>query len=127
MIFGIGCDIVECKRFESWIHDRKKCMRFFNQEELFQEDWTDLKKIQHLASRYACKEAFVKALGTGFSDFKLKDIFITPDSFEKPILNVSNKAKKLLDSKISNYNIHVTLSHENSCALAFVVIESLEL
>ncbi|MCR4742147.1 MAG: holo-ACP synthase [Treponema sp.] len=124
MIFGIGCDIVECNRFEDWIHDIKKCQRFFNQEELFDDKWSDKIKIQHLASRYACKEAFVKALGTGFSDFQLTDIFLSQDSSGKPILNVSNQAKKLLDSKISDYNIHVTLSHENSCAIAFVVIES---
>lgn len=122
MIFGIGTDIVDCTRMEKWIHDNSKLNRFFNQKEIISST-NDQKLIEHYASRFAAKEAFVKAMGTGFSDFELKDIYVVKDSLGKPILEVENKALDALKKRCQNFNIHLSLSHEKNYAVAFVVIE----
>lgn len=137
MIFGIGTDIAECSRFKTWCNDYFKCKRFFNEQEIpeilksesFNSENLSESEInglqEHLASRFAAKEAFVKAMGTGFANFDLKDIFITKDSSDKPIMNVCNKAKKYLDEIAGDCKIHVSLSHEKAFSIALVVIEKL--
>ena len=74
MIYGIGTDIVETSRFEKWIGNSSMLQRFFNSKEII-SDLSEEQLKEHYASRFAAKEAFVKALGTGFSDFELKDIY----------------------------------------------------
>lgn len=122
MIFGIGTDVVENKRFEKWIHNTSMLNRFFNQNEII-ESTNDQKLIEHYASRFAAKEAFVKAMGTGFADFELKDIYVTHDELGKPLLKVENKVLEQLQSKCKDFIIHLSLSHEKDYAIAFVVIE----
>ncbi len=123
MIFGIGTDIAEVSRFEKWVKNPDMFMRFFNSAEIM-EGGNESARCQHYAVRFAAKEAFSKALGTGLA-FDLKDVFITNNPEGKPILNVQGSAKKLLEEKAGlSYNIHVSLSHEKEYALAFVVIES---
>lgn len=122
MIYGIGTDIVETSRFEKWIGNSSMLQRFFNSQEIIL-DLSEEQLKEHYASRFAAKEAFVKALGTGFSDFELKDIYVTNDNLGKPVLNVKNKALELLKKRCKNFNIHLSLSHEKSAAIAFVIIE----
>jgi len=125
MIYGIGTDICQCSRLEKWIKDPRIIDRFFNPEEKLEGVESSQKLCEHYASRFAAKEAFVKALGTGFTNFELKDIFITKDSLGKPIMNIENKAKEYLD-KIGKCNILVTLSHEKEYAITSVIIEKLD-
>lgn len=122
MIFGIGTDIADTSRFNKWIHDTNFLDRFFNKAEQITSD-SDQKLIEHYASRFAAKEAFVKALGTGFAAFEMKDIYVTHNNLGKPILNVENKALDELKKRCQNFNIHLSLSHEKNYAVAFVVIE----
>ena len=123
MIFGIGTDIAEVCRFEKWVKNPDMFMRFFNSAEIM-EGGNISARCQHYAVRFAAKEAFSKALGTGIA-FDLKDVFITNEPGGKPLLNIQGTAKKLLEEKAGlGYNIHVSLSHEKEYALAFVVIET---
>ncbi|WP_027727397.1 holo-ACP synthase [Treponema sp. C6A8] len=123
MIFGIGTDIAEVRRFEKWVKNPQMFMRFFNSAEIM-DGGSEGARCQHYAVRFAAKEAFAKAIGTGIA-FDLKDVFITKDQLGKPFLNVQGSAKKLLEEKAGlGYNIHVSLSHEKEYALAFVVIET---
>lgn len=122
MIFGVGTDIVENIRFEKWIHNNSMLNRFFNQKEIL-SNVNDQRLLEHYASRFAAKEAFVKAMGTGFADFELKDIYVTHDENGKPLLKVENKALDELKKRCQNFNIHLSLSHEKNYAVAFVVIE----
>ena len=78
---------------------------------------------QHYAVRFAAKEAFSKALGTGISGFNLKDVYITNDENGKPIINVQNSAEEILKNRCQNYKLHVSLSHEKEYAIAYVIIE----
>ena len=76
MIFGIGTDIVAVSRFEKWVKTPYMIHRFFNEKELFVGKSTAA-ACQHYAARFAVKEAFSKALGTGLVGFELKDVFIS--------------------------------------------------
>ena len=54
--------------------------------------------------------------------FTFSDIEVFRDELGKPILEVSNKVKELI--KVNNYTFNVSISHNRSCAIAFVVLES---
>ena len=128
MIFGIGTDICQVNRFEKWLlSPQKEAMlkRFFNPEEICNEDTEKINELcQHYAARFAAKEAFGKALGTGIRDFSLNEIYIKNDSMGKPVLMVQGNAlKKLKELAGENAVLHVSLSHEKEYAVAFVTIE----
>ncbi len=127
MIFGIGCDIINIKRIEkSDVFLKRFAQKILNDEEkkenLLNND------MRHnactLAKYYAGKEAFVKALGTGFRDgIYLRDICITHDTLGKPELKIYGNAVKYL-SKAPNYKMHISLSDDYPYAQAIVVIET---
>ena len=122
MIYGIGSDIAEVKRFEKWVKNSQMIDRFFNEREV-SKGKNIFAMCQHLAVRFAAKEAFSKALGTGLSGFELKDVYITKDENGKPFLNFQKSAINLLKERCGECRVHVSLSHEKEYALAFVVIE----
>lgn len=122
MVFGIGVDITAVKRFEKWVNSPDMIERFFNEKEI--KSGKSLSALcQHYAVRFAAKEAFSKAIGTGISGFNLKDVYITNDEFGKPIINVQNSAEEILKNRCQNYKLHVSLSHEKEYAIAYVIIE----
>ncbi|WP_296028513.1 holo-ACP synthase [uncultured Treponema sp.] len=124
MIFGVGCDITKVSRFEKWVLSKDMISRFYNENERISESSGLQRKCEFYASRFAAKEAFSKALGTGIRGFNLNEVFISKDDNEKPEIKVLGNAKKLLEEKCGEkYKIHVSLSHEKEYALAFVAIE----
>ena len=82
MIAGIGTDIAEVKRFEKWVENPQMLERFFNEKEMSSAKSLSA-KCQHYAVRFAAKEAFSKALGTGILGFDLKDIYVEKESRRK--------------------------------------------
>ena len=126
MIFGIGTDISQVDRFEKWVKNPQMFMRFFNSAEIM-ESGSIQAQCQHYAARFAAKEAFSKALGTGIAGFELKEVYIQNDGLGKPELKVEGKALELLKERAGDdFCLHVSLSHEKEYALAFVVIESVK-
>jgi len=128
VIFGIGVDIVEVARFQEWINKPELLCRFFNKADLLDEnDVTDSvnqqKLLEHYASRFAAKEAFGKALGTGIHCFKLTEIYVAKDENGKPELKVEGKTAEKLKELCGECTIHLSLSHEKNNAIAFAVIE----
>lgn len=122
MVLGIGVDIVKVQRFNSWIQNRKLVERFFSAEEVKILD-SKVGVAQSLASRFAAKEAFGKALGTGIRNFELKEVEVKKDSLGKPFLQVSGAAKKLCET-VGVEKIHLSISHEKEYAVAFIVLET---
>jgi holo-[acyl-carrier protein] synthase len=127
MIFGIGTDITEVRRFEKWIKGGEMIPRFFSQEELFAgivEQHLNA-ACQHYAVRFAAKEAFSKALGTGIFGFDLKDVWIVKDRNGRPSFGFGFSAQKAIESACGCADpvVHVSLSHEKEYALACVIIE----
>ncbi|MBN1198199.1 MAG: holo-ACP synthase, partial [Bacteroidales bacterium] len=95
MIFGIGTDIIEVERIhkvmERDIGFRKK---IFTGKEI---DYCESKKhkYQHYAARFSAKEAFLKAIGTGWRfGIRFADIEVTHDTLGKPGINLFGKAKE---------------------------------
>ena len=117
MIIGIGTDIVKIERIEKVCEKQTFLQKYFSpaENELFVQR---KKKPETIAANFAAKEAFSKALGTGFSDMKLSEIEVLRDALGKPYIRYE-KAEP-------DWNIHVSLSHEQEYATAFVVIERQE-
>ena len=122
MICGIGTDIAEVKRFEKWVRNPDMIERFFNEKERSSAK-SESARCQHYAVRFAAKEAFSKALGTGISGFSLKEVYITNNSEGAPLLNIEGAALSLMKERLGNCKAFVSLSHEKEYALAFVVLE----
>ncbi len=112
MISGIGVDIVRIERMEG--KERGFFSRFLSQKEL-EEDIT----AEYAASRFAAKEAFSKALGTGVSGFSMKDITVLSDDSGKPFLELSGKAA----AKAEGLKLFLSITHEKEYAVAMVVAE----
>lgn len=126
MIFGVGTDIAQVPRFERWVRNPKIIEKYFNQNEFFDGDLQKSEKAacRHYAVRFAAKEAFAKALGTGFIGLTLRDFYVAKDKLGKPYFKFGEETKKILDSRLgNNYNIQLSMSHEKEYAVAFVVIE----
>lgn len=122
MILGLGIDIVEVSRLEKWLNDKKLLERFFNKEEL---EYVLSKRdgaAPSLAVRFAAKEAFGKALGTGLAGIELKDIAVVNDKTGRPFLELFGTALQALKEK-GGASIHLSLTHEKTTAAAVVIIE----
>lgn len=123
MICGIGTDIAKVSRFDKWVSTPDMIAKFFNEKEI-KEKGTKNHLCQYYAARFAAKEAFSKALGTGVVGFSLKDVYVQNDENGKPFLIIENKAKEILEKLFGQCKIHITLSHEKEYAVAFVIIEN---
>lgn len=122
MILGIGTDIIEIDRISNAINNTPMFLeKIFTKRELDQLTRSKL-RVESVAGNFAAKEAVSKALGTGVRGFGLKDIEILRDELGKPIVEVSDKVKELI--KVNNYLFNVSISHNRTCAIAFVVLES---
>ena len=123
MIFGTGVDIVEVNRFSKLINNPDFINRFFNKEE--QQEYNNEQAMsEHYASRFAAKEAFGKALGTGLAGFSLTDVFVKKNENGKPYLVIQSKAEEILKNNCGECKIHLSISHEKTFAVAYVIIET---
>ena len=123
MIFGIGTDIIEVARMESHLKkgDALKNKLFTENEQNYCEGKAIM--YQHYAARFASKEAFFKALGTGYRDgMSFTEIEIMNDQLGKPVVTTTGKVKEFVENnKITH--IHLSISHIKELVNAFVVLE----
>jgi holo-[acyl-carrier protein] synthase len=123
MIYGIGTDLTDVARLKDQIRkDRKFPSTFLTPKEseycLSKASW-----VQNMAGRFAAKEAFFKALGTGWRNgMKFTDIEIVNDEFGKPIIELYGKTLKFCDQE-NITTTHVSISHLKEYATAIVVLE----
>ena len=109
-IFGIGTDIVNVDRIKISLKNKKFLRRVFNEKEVLK-----CKKIKSsvncFAKRFAAKEAFSKALGTGISNgINFNEIIILNRKSGKPYINLVGKTKKILNKKFKRKKSKVSLS-----------------
>lgn len=123
MILGIGIDIVNVDRIKHWLTVKGLPERFFRKEELDSARSRGTTEPLSLAARFAAKEAFGKALGTGLRGIRLKDIFVVNSHNGKPELYLFGTALEPL-KKINAKNVHLSLTHEKNVAAAVVILES---
>jgi holo-[acyl-carrier protein] synthase len=124
VIAGIGADIVAVERFSAWQKDARLVERFFHADECAAfKTFLPERAREFLAGRFAAKEAFCKALGTGMRGLKLSDICVASDENGKPVMRLFHSAA-FLAKKNGTSRVFVSLSHDGGYALAFVVLET---
>jgi holo-[acyl-carrier protein] synthase len=125
MIFGIGTDIVEVARIEASIvqFGEDFAKRILAQSELASYTESQIKP-RFLAKRFAAKEAFSKALGTGLrAPATFQNIAVSHDDLGKPVLLLAPELQLFLNSK-NITKTHISISDEKNLAAAFVVLEN---
>ncbi len=124
MIFGIGTDLIEVERVAQKMEKKAgfKELVFSADEIIYCEARTF--KYEHYAARFAAKEAFLKAIGTGWRNgTAFNEIEISNDEEGKPEIRFHGlTATTIADLKLGK--IFVSLSHLKTMACAMVVIES---
>jgi len=125
MILGTGIDIVEIRRIRAVLQRRE--------ERFVRRVFTDAEReycVRHrdpapyFAARFAAKEAAFKALGTGWArGVTWCDIEIVRRPEQAPALLIHGEARRIADS-LQVRKAHVTLSHGEDAAIAFVLLES---
>lgn len=124
MIYGIGTDIVEVTRIEESLarFGDGFAKRILNARE-FDEFTQSGMQARFLSKRFAAKEAFAKALGTGIRGAaSFGNIGIAHDDLGKPVFDLAPVLLQLLaDKQISSQ--HLSVSDEKNLATAFVVLE----
>ena len=125
MIYGVGTDLVEVARIQDSL-DRfgdNFAMRVLSEREM-QEFQLSNTKARFLAKRFAAKEAFAKALGTGIrKPATFENIGVGHDDLGKPILEFDEALKSYLKEK-NILSQHISISDEKNIATAFVVLET---
>jgi holo-[acyl-carrier protein] synthase len=126
MIYGIGIDVIEPQRVARLL---EKYGERFVRRVLTQREWQDYARsanpVLFVANRFAAKEAFSKAMGTGFRyPVTLQCISVVQNRRGKPGFEFHpNLAKLVAGEGIIGH--HVTISDEKSLACACVVLEKL--
>ena len=123
MIVGIGVDIVHINRLKHWEQVPGLLRRFFHPDELMAVREKGSGSTLSLAARFAAKEAFGKALGTGLMGIVLKDIMVKNRHNGQPEIHVSGTALAIMKDRGVD-RIHLSLTHERDNAVAMVVLES---
>ena len=123
-IYGIGTDIVSIKRIKLSLKKKNFINRIFNEKEILK-----CKKVVNryncFAKRFAAKEAFSKALGTGISEgINFNEITILNNKSGKPYIRLKGNTKKKIKKRFKQKKIKISLSlsDENDYAVAFVTI-----
>ena len=123
MIGGIGIDVVHVYRMERWRKIPGLLERFFHPEELSAALSRGSGANLSLAARFAAKEAFGKALGTGLAGIALKDVMVRNRHNGQPEIHLSGTALAALRQNGAS-QVHISLTHERENAIAMVVLES---
>ena len=124
-IFGIGVDLVKNQRIKQSIKKKGFIEKIFSKKEIFYSQKTS-NKVNFFAKRFAAKEAFSKALGTGFKEgLNFKKIEILNDKMGKPYYYNSNNIKRIIYNrfKIRSYDLFLSISDETDYSVAFTVIQ----
>jgi holo-[acyl-carrier protein] synthase len=120
---GIGVDMVHVPRLERWRTNPGLLERYFHPDELSTALSRGSGINSSLAARFAAKEAFGKALGTGLVGIVLKDITVRSSDNGKPDLELFGTAWSALEKSGAN-RVHISLGHERDSAVAMVVLET---
>jgi holo-[acyl-carrier protein] synthase len=126
MIFGIGIDTIEVSRIEQTIanYGDQFLSRIFTHDEIAYCNFRRF-HAEHFAARFAAKEAFAKAIGTGIRrGFIWKEVEVQNENSGKPVIvlhgSMIEKTGKIVASE---YQIQLSLSHTKNVAEAIVIIE----
>ncbi len=123
-IFGIGTDIVSVERIKNSLKNKKFIGRIFNEKEILKCKKNN-NSINCYAKRFAAKEAFSKAFGTGISkQVNFNEIIVLNEKNGKPFIKLLHKTKINVEKKLKTkkFKISLSLTDEEDYAVAFVTI-----
>lgn len=124
-IFGIGVDLIEVKRISKILKKNKDqfVKRIAHQVELEHQPRTSAQLAQYWASRFAVKEAFAKAMGTGIrKDLAFASVGVKNAANGAPMLCFDKKVARLVQQKKISCS-HVSITHTKDFAIAMIVLE----
>lgn len=124
MIVGIGIDIIEVARVERLLasYGERFINRVFTDVEVAYSTQMAYPAM-HFAARFAAKEAFMKALGTGLSGgIRWRDVSVFNDDIGRPWVKFCGNAEKNA-KKIGIDKAHISISHTKKYATAVVILE----
>jgi holo-[acyl-carrier protein] synthase len=122
VILGIGIDVVKVERMAAWVDTPGLARRFFSAEELSSLPVERAARLEYLAARFAAKEAFGKALGTGLRGMALTEIAVRKTESGQPELSLSGKCRDLFVQR-GGKSAHLSLSHDGGVSVAVAIIE----
>lgn len=124
MIFGIGTDIIEVERMKKHLADNDALRdKLYSPAEQAYCGKGKVTLYQCYAARFAAKEAFFKALGTGYRyGMAFHEIEVLNNELGKPYVNPLGKVKEYLTEQQIRH-IHLSISHVKEMASAVVVLE----
>jgi holo-[acyl-carrier protein] synthase len=125
MILSIGIDLIEVYRIRDTIARTPRfAERVFTNAEREYCGSRGVAAAQSYAARFAAKEAFLKALKTGWrGKITWHDIEIINDEDGVPSMHVKGEARRILD-EMGEPRIHLSISHTTEHAIAYVVLET---
>ena len=124
MIYGVGTDLIDIKRVERVLkrYGDRFARRILCEPEL-KRFRAHKQPVAYLAKRFAAKEAFTKALGTGIhAPASWHGVWVINLKSGKPQLEFSNELKKLLNER-RIHHAHLSLTDEREMASATVILE----
>lgn len=119
----MGVDVVLARRMDRWLAVPGLPERYFSPCEIERARASGGGAALSLAARFAAKEAFGKALGTGLAGIALKDIMVVSDRRGRPAIRLAGTAMAALAGSGAS-RAHLSLAHERDSAVAVVVLES---
>ena len=123
-LFGVGTDIIQVKRLKKSLNKKPFLSRIYSKEEIIKCKRSKINS-NCFAKRFAAKEAFSKALGTGISKgISFNEIIVLNEKSGKPYIKLINKTKKIVERKLKKkiYKISLSIADEKDYAVAFVTI-----
>mgnify|MGYP001249267669 CR=1 FL=1 len=123
-IYGIGTDVVNINRIKKSLKNKKFISRLFNKIEIKKCN-KKINKVNCYAKRFAAKEAFSKAIGTGISSgINFDEIIVFNIKSGKPGIKLLGNTKKTVNKIINKkkINIFLSLSDDKPFAIATVII-----
>ncbi len=125
MIKGIGTDLVSLARIKQSLDRTPAIVKriLSDMEQTIFDDLLEQQKVAYLAKRFAAKEAFAKAVGTGVrNQVQLREIIVLNDKLGKPYFAFSDALEKWLNTQ-GIAKTHLSMSDTDKQALAFVIVE----
>jgi holo-[acyl-carrier protein] synthase len=122
MIIGIGTDIIQTARIAKGLESDGFREKVFSKHEISYCE-TKANKMESFAARFAAKEAFFKALGTGWrGGMAFNEVQVVNDELGKPSIQLLGETFNIVQKREIR-SIHVSLSHVKEMAIATVILE----
>ncbi len=117
-MFSVGIDMIEIARIEKSMQNSGFLNRILGEEEYVQLEGKNFPK-QSVAANFCAKEAFAKAIGTGFRGFGFREVQVLRDVLGKPYFKLLGSALRICEE--NNYEFSLSMTHTKEYASAVVI------